>query len=44
MDGISFVADGRWHFALSGLLIDVQDYWGREMLVVSHSGGLSGSC
>jgi hypothetical protein len=44
VDGISFAADGRWHHALGGLRIDVQDYWGRELLVVLHGGGLSGSC
>jgi hypothetical protein len=43
VEGISFVADGRYHHALSGLRIDVQEYWGREMLVVLN-GGLSGSC
>jgi len=43
VDGIPFVADGRWHFALGGLKIEVQDHWGREALVAYHS-GLSGSC
>jgi len=43
VDGISFVADGRWHFALSGLRIDEQDSWGREALVVLN-GGLPGAC
>jgi hypothetical protein len=43
VDGISFVTDGRWHFALSGLTIDVQDHWGREALVAYNS-GLGGSC
>lgn len=43
MDGIRFVADARHHLALSGVTIDVQDYWGREALVAYHS-GLGGSC
>lgn len=43
MDGLRFVAEARFHFALSGLTIDVQDSWGREALVAYHS-GLGGSC
>ncbi len=43
MDGISFVADERWHFALSGLTIDVRDHRGREALVAFNS-DLGGSC
>ena len=43
MDGISFVADPRFKFAISGLKIDVQELWGRESLVAYHS-GLGGSC
>lgn len=37
------MANQRWHFALSGLTIDVQDHWGREALVAYHS-GLGGGC
>ncbi len=43
MDGIRFVADPRFHFALSGLTIDVQAFYGREGIVAYHS-GLGGSC
>ncbi len=43
MDGIRFVADARFGFALSGLTVDVQEYWGREALVAYHS-GLGGAC
>ncbi len=43
MDGIPFVADARFHFALGGVVVDVQDYYGREALVAYHD-GLGGSC
>ncbi len=43
MDGIPFVAEKRFHFAISGLRIDVQEIWGRESLVAYHT-GLGGSC
>jgi hypothetical protein len=43
VDGIPFVADGRFHAAISGLKIDVQEVWGRESLV-AYNDGLGGSC
>lgn len=43
MDGISFVANERFQFALSGLTIDVQDHWGREALV-AYNTDLDSSC
>ena len=43
VDGIPFVAEERHHFAITGLKIDVQDFWGRESLVAYHT-GLGGSC
>ncbi len=43
MDGIPFVADQRYHFAMAGLKIDVQEIWGRESLVAYNS-DLGGSC
>ncbi len=43
VDGLSFVADGRWHFALAGLRIDVQELWGREALV-AYRAGIPGGC
>ncbi len=43
MDGIPFVTEARYHFAVSGLRIDVQEVWGRESLVAYHS-TLGGAC
>ena len=43
MDGLRFVADARWRFALSGVVVDVQDYYGREALVAYHD-GFGGGC
>ena len=43
VDGIAFVAEARWHFALPGLKIDVQEYWGRQGLVAFND-GFGGSC
>ncbi len=42
-EGVPFVMDGRHHFAISGLRIDVQDVWGRESLVAYHPEN-GGSC
>jgi hypothetical protein len=41
--GVPFVADARFGPAISGLTIDVRDFYGRDRLVAYHS-GLSGSC
>lgn len=43
MEGIPFLAPQRYHFALTGLTIDVQELWGREALVAYHS-GMGGGC
>ncbi len=43
MDGIRFVADGRFQAAIAGLKIDVQEVWGRESLV-AYNEDLGGSC
>ncbi len=43
MDGIPFVTEGRHHFAVDGMRIDVQEVWGRESLVAYH-GSLGGGC
>jgi hypothetical protein len=42
VDGIRFVADARWRFALAGVVVDVQDYYGREALVAYDA--LGGGC
>ena len=41
--GISFVVTRRFAPAIGGLVVDVQDYFGREALVAYHD-VLSGSC
>ena len=43
MGGIPFLAERRFARAISGLTIDVQDFFGRDALVAYHS-ALSGSC
>ncbi len=43
MKGIPFVVDRRHVRAVSGLTVEVQDFFGREALVAYHP-ALSGSC
>jgi hypothetical protein len=38
VDGLRFVADSRFHLALAGVVIDVQDFYGREALVAYRDG------
>ncbi len=37
------MTEGRYHFALSGLRIDVQQVWGRESIVAYNAEG-GGGC